>query len=240
MAKKPSNPVKTNRAERNYESQLRKLARQIGEIVQTFEPITPDNVSALMAMLRQYADVLTPWATATASKMLEEVNQRSLAGWREMTAEMSAELRREILNAPTGEAQRKLLAEQVNLIKSLPIEAAQRVHELTLQGIEDSSRAAQLAQMIRQTSQVTSSRASLIARTEVARTASTLTQARAKHVGSPGYIWMTSRDGDVRPSHREMAGKFVAWDNPPTLDNLTGHAGCLPNCRCYPKPVLEE
>ncbi|MDR0067994.1 phage head morphogenesis protein, partial [Acinetobacter sp. 11520] len=30
------------------------------------------------------------------------------------------------------------------------------------------------------------------------------------------------------------------WDNPPTLDNLKGHAGCLPNCRCYPEPSIPD
>ncbi|MDR8377773.1 phage head morphogenesis protein, partial [Acinetobacter baumannii] len=53
-----------------------------------------------------------------------------------------------------------------------------------------------------------------------------------------GYIWRTSEDGDVRPSHKAMNGKFVAWNSPPTLDNLKGHAGCLPNCRCYTEPVI--
>ncbi|HHZ9834772.1 TPA: phage minor head protein, partial [Klebsiella pneumoniae] len=35
------------------------------------------------------------------------------------------------------------------------------------------------------------------------------------------------------PSHRKMKDKFVRWDNPPTLDGMTGHAGCLPNCKCW-------
>jgi uncharacterized protein with gpF-like domain len=35
-----------------------------------------------------------------------------------------------------------------------------------------------------------------------------------------------------------MDGQFVKWSEPPTLDGLTGHAGALPNCRCYPEPVV--
>lgn len=81
---------------------------------------------------------------------------------------------------------------------------------------------------------------SVIARTEVARTSSVLTQARAEHAGSTGYIWRTARDGDVRPSHKAMNGRFVRWGEPPTLDNLRGHAGCLPNCRCYADPVIPD
>ncbi|MEG2569432.1 MAG: phage head morphogenesis protein, partial [Acinetobacter sp.] len=66
------------------------------------------------------------------------------------------------------------------------------------------------------------------------------TQARAVNLGSEGYIWRDSDRVDVRPSHHAMNGKFVYWDKPPTLDRLTGHAGCLPNCYCYPEPVIPD
>ena len=65
-----------------------------------------------------------------------------------------------------------------------------------------------------------------------------LDQARALSIGSNGYIWRTAEDGDVRHSHREMEGKFVEWGRPPTLDGMTGHAGELPNCRCYKEIVF--
>ena len=192
-------------------------------------------------MLAKYAEALEPWATQAATQMLTDVNHRDAQAWRELAKEMSVELRREIQSAPTGELFKSLLNEQVSLIKSLPLEAAQRVHELTIKGLEDSTRASEIAKEIRRSGEVTESRATLIARTEVARSASSLTQARAQHVGSEGYIWRTSGDGDVRHSHKEMNGKFVRWDSPPTLsDGTTTHAGQIYNCRCYPEPVLPE
>lgn len=172
--------------------------------------------------------------------MLREVNRRDEAAWAEYTRELSRALRTEIRTAPTGAAMRALLAEQVTLIKSIPLDAAQRVHRLTLEGIENSTRASAISKEIQRSGAVAESRADLIARTEVARTASTLTQARAEHVGSEGYIWRTSGDSDVRESHRDMNGKYVRWDSPPTLDKMTGHAGQFPNCRCYPEPVIPE
>lgn len=207
-------------------------------MVSGFKPGDPSALPSIADMMRRYAEAIAPWAVTTAQRMVEDVNGRDLANWRALTAEMSSELRREILTAPTGEAMRELLDQQVTLIKSIPLEAAQRVHELTINGIEDSTRAREIAAEIMRSGQVAESRAMLIARTEVARTSSTLTQARAQSVGSDGYVWRTSRDGDVRTSHKKMNGKFVRWDDPPTLDNLTGHAGCLPNCRCYPEPVI--
>ncbi|MCY1351943.1 phage head morphogenesis protein, SPP1 gp7 family [compost metagenome] len=114
------------------------------------------------------------------------------------------------------------------------------MHDLTLQGIEDSTRANEIAKEIQRSGEVATSRAQLIARTEVSRTAATLTEARAKATGSEGYIWRTAHDGTVRSSHKAMEGKFVPWSTPPTLDKLTGHAGCLPNCRCWPEPVIPK
>jgi SPP1 gp7 family putative phage head morphogenesis protein len=152
---------------------------------------------------------------------------------------MSLALRQEVENAPTGHTMKTLLAEQVHLIRSIPTEAAQRVHRLVIEG-HGSTRAGDIAKEIMRSGNVTKSRAELIALTETSRAASTLTQARAQHIGSEGYIWRTSKDSHVRDSHRKMEGRFVRWDSPPTLDGLTGHAGCLPRCRCYPEPVIPE
>ena len=129
---------------------------------------------------------------------------------------------------------------QVSLIQSIPTKAAERVHKLVLENFEQQGRASEIAEEIKRSGKVASSRATLIARTEVARTSSLLTQSRAEHVGSEGYIWRTVHDSDVRPSHKKMDGKFVKWNSPPTLDGMTGHAGQLPNCRCFAEPVIPE
>jgi SPP1 gp7 family putative phage head morphogenesis protein len=114
------------------------------------------------------------------------------------------------------------------------------VHKLTYEGLSDATRADEIKKMILKSGEVTESRATLIARTEVGRASTNLARSRAQYVGSDGYIWRTAHDHDVRESHRKMEGKFVRWDRPPTLDGLIGHAGALPNCRCYPEPVLPD
>jgi hypothetical protein len=35
-----------------------------------------------------------------------------------------------------------------------------------------------------------------------------------------------------------MDGVLVFWNNVPTLDKMTGHAGEYPNCRCLGLPVV--
>ncbi len=184
-------------------------------------------------MLRRYAEVIAPWANNAAATMLGEVNQSDISGWRQLAGAMSASIQKEILSAPTGEVFRLLQAGQVELIKSIPLDAAQRVHDLTIKGLEDGTRAKEYIAEIMRSGEVAKSRAMLIARTEVSRASSNFTQSRAEAVGSEGYVWRTAKDGDVRPSHKAMNGKLIKWGEPPTLDKMTGHAGCLPNCRCW-------
>lgn len=194
----------------------------------------------MTSLLDRYAQALTDWAHKTASRMLSEVQKQDYAAWKAMSAEMSVAMRREIAGAPIGDTVRALLADRVDLIKSIPTKAAERVHQLTMEAVSTGRRSASLIDEIRRSGEVAESRARQIARTEVASTASALTQARAQHVGSEGYIWRTTGDGDVRHSHAQMNGRFVRWDSPPTLDGMTGHAGCFPNCRCYPESVIPK
>lgn len=240
MKPKRQNPVKTSKTERWYERQLRKIARHVGDIIGAFPPDDPAAEPAISRALYGYSEVITGWANEQAAKMVAAVNRADEKAWRANSVEMSRLLRAEIESAPVGVTMRRLQAEQVMRIKSIPLDAAQRVRMLTEESLLHPTRAKQLAQDIAESEGVSKSKATLIARTETTRASTTLTQARAMHVGSDGYIWRTSGDGDVRESHREMEGKFVNWSTPPTLDGLTGHAGCLPNCRCYPEVVVPE
>lgn len=232
--------ARARKAEKQYAVQLRKVARHVGEIIRAHDPQTSDGMAEIRAVLSKYSEVIEPWAKAAAARMIADVGRRDEKAWEENSRAIGRTLREEIANAPTGQYLRAKLAENVKLIKSLPTEAAERVHRLTLEAITDATRASEIAKEIARSGAVTVSRANLIARTEVARTASGLTEARARHIGSEGYIWRTAGDADVRPSHRKMSGKFVAWDAAPTLDGMTGHAGRFPNCRCYPEPVIPD
>lgn len=232
--------AKVRRAAAQYSRQLRKVARQVAAIVDAFDPLSPQAIAAMTQVLRQYAETIRPWANAVGARMLADVKRRDDAAWTSYTRGMSRALREEIAQAPTGEALRALMGEQVRLITSLPTEAAERVHNLVLKGMTTGTRASEVAREIMRTGEVTQSRANLIARTETTRAASALTQVRAQHVGSTAYVWRTAEDSDVRPSHRKMNGKVVMWADAPVLDGMQGHAGALPNCRCYAEPIIPE
>jgi SPP1 gp7 family putative phage head morphogenesis protein len=217
----------------------------VGEMVDHFAPgglIDAIVEARLRYHLQHYAEFLQPWATQVAKTMLADVERRNLRTWKQVSKDMGRSLRAEIIQAPTGMVYQALMVEQVNLIKSIPLKAAQRVHNLVTEGLIDSRRADEIAKMIRESGKVSASRATLIARTEVARAASSFTQARAMYAGSEGYIWRTTEDGAVRPTHKKQNGRFIRWDDPPKTDESLApyHAGCGPNCRCFPDPVLPD
>lgn len=227
---------KARRPDMTFSRALLRVARIVGQIVRQFGA---DHENAARA-LQDYARLLNPWARATARNMVQTVVARDGRAWQEHSEEIGRGLRRTVAGDPVGQRIQELTAEGADLITSLPWEAAKRVTELSLEAAMDGGRAASLEKEIMRSGEVTASRARLIARTEVGRAASAITQARAERIGSPGYIWRTSEDSDVRPSHKRMAGKFVAWDDPPELDGMVGHAGALPNCRCWAEPVIPE
>lgn len=241
--KKARNPwQKSRKLQEQYARQLRKIAREVGRIVDGYPPGDPAALPHIEVTLQRYADILDPWARLTAEKLWQEINHQDFAAWAKHSQEMERALASEVRFAPTGQVFKAYMDQQVALIRSIPIKAARRVHELTIRGLEDAERAGDVAEEIMRTTHVTESRAMLIARTEVSRTSTNLVQARSEFVGSDGYIWRTSRDGTVRPEHKKLEGKFIRWDTPPVAGTkgMRYHAGAGPNCRCWPEPVIAD
>lgn len=234
---------RVRRADSYYGVQLRKIAKHIDDIVRGFDhPLQPAQEDELQRALERYSDLLRPWARNVGRRMVMEVARRDENAWARFTRNMSAAIRQEIQNTPIGEALARFLEDQVTLITSLPLDAAKRVHELTLEARITGARIPDLVDEIMKTGQVTKSRATLIARTETARTATGLTMVRARAIGSDGYIWRTVQDEDVRKRHRALEGKFIKWDSPPIAGERgeRAHAGMIYNCRCFPEPVVPD
>jgi len=141
----------------------------------------------------------------------------------------------------------KLIRENADLITNILPETADwitnKVQEESLKG----RRASDIAEEIYlKYPDIAHSKAQLIARTEVSKTQTALIQSKCETLGLDWYIWRTSQDARVRKSHGHMEGVLVKWSNPPNPEKLAGvkttsgpyHAGCFPNCRCYPEPVV--
>lgn len=236
---------KSSRLQEHYASQLRAVARQIGHIVSAFDPVDWGSLPLLEASLRKYSEALEPWAAAVARKMIQQADRQDLEKWNQASRSMARDLRRELETTSTGDVQRQFMAEQVTLIKSLPLDAAKRVHEIVIENQFQGGRYDAIADKIRETGSVTASRATLIARTEISRVSTALTQARAMSVGSQSYIWHTANDADVRESHAKLNNTAHRWDTPPPHEEGGGkiyysHPGAIFNCRCWPEPIIPD
>lgn len=140
------------------------------------------------------------------------------------------------------------LIENAALIRTLPNDVAEKVVKNIAEETIAGKRARTIEQIIREeTDKHSRASARLIARTEVAKTQSAITKARAQNLDMQWYVWRTALDGDrVRRSHRLMEGVIVNWNDPPSPEELAGeesvghyHAGNIWNCRCYSEVLLD-
>lgn len=241
----PFNPSVT--AEREFIRALKLVAKVSGHIVMAH--VNGDKVKDPKAMnkaLEDYAQVLTPWATRTSAKLLEQVMKSNKRAYQNKSKTLGLELKLGVADSVTGKAAAGLMLEQVELIKSIPLEAGKRAQQLALEGFYNGTRADDIAEELMATTKVTESRAILIGRTETARANAYINQSRALSLGSNQYRWHNSGDGAVRPSHKyykgnKLQGRIFSWDSPPTLDDgMTGHPGTFPNCRCFAEGIFDN
>ncbi|WP_338132977.1 phage minor head protein [Kosakonia cowanii] len=148
-----------------------------------------------MERLERYADLIEPWSEAVSKRLISTLEIADDAMWRERSGQISAGLR-ELMAGSQEQVARSIVEEQIKLFKSLPLKAADRVYDIHNQAIEavvSGKRSSTLTQEIMRTGEVTEARARTIARTEVGRASTAITQARSTSIGSRGYIWRTAR-----------------------------------------------
>jgi len=133
------------------------------------------------------------------------------------------------------------VSENVSLVKSLPNSYLDQLEQAVFRNFAQGGGGTQAAieDMLRQSgAQIRGkleSRAKLIARDQNAKLNSRLTRERQTALGVTQYIWVTSRDERVRPTHHANRNKVFRWDSPPPA---TGHPGEDIQCRCIAQPVL--
>lgn len=232
----------TKAAELRLAVELRKVAKIVGGIIRAH--VIDDKITdpkKLASALAAYSEALGPWGDAVVAKIMAGVQGNNKRAWTQLSTTIGKELRSTMAESAVGVVARQLQREQVELIKSLPLEAGLRAQKLAQEAMMGGKRAGEVAMELDRTTEVTESRATMIARTEIAKANSSLTQARAQYVGATHYIWRTAGDGDVRESHAEMDGKIFRFDQPPAVEGEGNHGpGEIYNCRCFAEPIIGE
>ena len=251
---------------RRIEIAFRKALLDIakGIVMRAGETSDPHRIISTLERITHTPDFIR-LSEAIALKMVTGLFDDTGRTWREAARksgkgrEIYKALQKELLGA-RGVRIRALVKENADLISTLPKNIADDVAAYVDREAMKGRRASDIADEIRRMfPEKTRARAELIARTQVSMTQTNLVQARAEDLGLDWYVWRAcggnNGDGRTRSSHRHMSGVLIRWSDPPAPEDLFPlrrvdgspynntlghyHAGCCPNCRCYPEPVVD-
>jgi len=127
------------------------------------------------------------------------------------------------------------------LIKDIPHKTSLQIVEQATQALIDGQNPRDtynaILDIMKDRTDVSDSRAKLIARDQVSKLNGQLTMERQVDIGVDSYIWRTVGDERVRDTHADNEDQTFTWDNPPAE---TGHPGEDYQCRCWAEPILPE
>lgn len=204
----------------------------------------------IAAHLLNAAEFLEAFARQAAVRMITGLFVKGARTWRE-AARISSKgniIRRALqqeMSGPVGQRVRELVQEQAYLISKFPESVAESVATHAMAQHQAGGRSAELASNDGLLLHIARSRALLIARTQISKASTALTQARSENLGLYWYIWKGSLDQRERLSHRRMENVLIRFDEPPSPEMLVGlksqghyNAGGIYNCRCYPETLV--
>jgi SPP1 gp7 family putative phage head morphogenesis protein len=237
-----------NKNEQQYKKALEAVMKKIGEAIKPLSD--PFKIVSTVKNIIKNSHFLR-YAESVAKTMVTGLFVDNKRNWKAAARESMQG--RKIFNALKDELSKPVMgtfaheiARNAEVIKTLPLDVASKVTdyiaEQTIKGKRSSEIAKEIQTMFPQASKA---KATLIARTEVSKTTTALTQARAQSVGLNWYVWGTSDDARVRPAHDLMDEVLIKWTESPAPEALNGqkseghyHAGAIYNCRCFAKPLV--
>lgn len=240
----------TQAAEREYRAGLNRMLRAAAKIVRervspaatrTRQSLTRDDTGELEGALGTLRDALEFQLRRSAEDMVERVlDLQFRRHTRRFSATVKAALGVDlsgVLQASDLEDEFALaLRRNTALIKNLSDDVMRRVEGATTDAVLNGRSQKALATRLTHEFGVLQSRAKLIARDQTSKAVSDLNRLRQAQVGIGTYIWRTSRDERVRPSHAAKEGNEYRWDKPPAD---TGHPGEDVQCRCTAEAVID-
>jgi len=137
---------------------------------------------------------------------------------------------------------RAFTTQNVGYIKSIPEDYFDRIEHTIFTGARGGWTNSEIAENLQKDYDITENKAAFIARDQVAKFNGALTELRQKEVGVQKYIWQTSEDDRVRPTHAILDQTEHSWDDPPVTNTNgdTNNPGGDYNCRCVAIPVFES
>lgn len=227
--------------EKAYRGRVTRAYKRIATIVQGIisKHVTAagqiDDPIAMRRELENYGEQIGRWAEGFWGKLLPQQQKLLERDWKAKGIKLPAHASN--VQAAIAAAQ----AEQVELIKTLPRNAAEKAQEIAEKAaMATGDRADKLiAQLQGLEPGYPEFAARRLARTEIAKSQSLLVEAQAKDLGVTHYVWCTMDDEAVRDSHKKLDGQIFRFDDLSDKDGDGCPApGQIYNCRCYARPLL--
>lgn len=215
------------------------LLKENREIIEmrAADALPEDEIRRQLNQLRQANKVDPGSAAATANRTAKRVRRivdERLAN--EIRKSVGINIRPFMLDdSQITPALNKAVKENVELITSIPEKYFDRVERYVVEAVTTGTRHETLAKGIYEIGQSTFRRAQLIARDQTSKMTGSFNRIRQSSIGIDEYVWSTSKDERVRPTHIENEGKRFRWDTPP---EETGHPGEDIQCRCVAIPYF--
>lgn len=204
----------------------------------------------MAALKKRFVALFQKNADPLARNMLESVNRESAANIKRSLSQVSENLKLNSTKAvqPVKNVMIASVAENVNLIKTIPQQYLSGVEQAVMRSITTGNGIQDLKPYLEKHEGVTERRARLIANDQTRKAYNNLNAARMKASGVRKFEWIHSAGGrDPRELHitqypAGLNGGIFSFDDLPVIDDRTGERG-LPgqavNCRCRMKPVLD-
>ena len=125
-------------------------------------------------------------------------------------------------------------------IKDFSKQSVLELREEILENTRQGMRAEGLVEIIQKQFGVSERKALFLAKQETSLLMAKYRETRFKEVGITEYIWSTSQDTRVRPSHKELNKQLFSFDSPPIVNKKGDrkNPGEDFGCRCVPKAVI--
>lgn len=201
-------------------------------------------------LMKKFTDMFNKQSRLLAEQMVNGVNRESGANVTRSLKEIAPTIRLDSrkITAPVKTVMTASIAENVDLIRSIPQQYLSGVQQAVMRSITTGNGMADLKPYLEKQGGITERRARNIANDQTRKAYNSLNRARMTQAGVKKFEWVHSAGGkDPRPLHIDrypagLNGGIFSFDDLPIIDERTGERG-IPgqavNCRCRMRPIVD-
>lgn len=199
----------------------------------------------LNAMWEKFENIFDIRSKPIADSVVKDAGQASQTSLKMSLKQLSGglTLKTDILSGPLKDIITASIAENVDLIKSIPAQYHKAVSGAVFRSITTGNGLKDLIPYLDRYKGITLRRARFIAEDQTRKAYNTINKGRLEQIGVGQYEWLhTGGSQHPRKLHQQMSGNIYSFDKPPIIDKRTGERGIpgqLPNCRCRMVPVIK-